>query len=108
MLAATLGVMVHFAISGNYRILLEPNASTWGYGLLLALIATVIPSFLMTAGMQRIGTNNAAIIMAIGPVATIVQAYLFLGEIITWLQIAGTLLVIAGVAQLGQKPKEAV
>jgi drug/metabolite transporter (DMT)-like permease len=108
MLAATLGVMLHFAISGNYRVFLEPNASTWGYGLLLALIATVIPSFLMTAGMQRIGTNNAAIIMAIGPVATIVQAYLFLGEIITWLQIAGTLLVIAGVAQLGQKPKEAV
>jgi len=107
MLTATLGIMVHFALAGEYTVLLKPQAATWGYGLLLALIATVIPSFLMTSGMQRIGTNNAAIVMAVGPVATILQAYLFLGEKITWLQVAGTLLVIAGVAQLGYKPKSA-
>nr|MCU0376587.1 DMT family transporter [Chitinophagaceae bacterium] len=108
MLAATLGIVLHFALAGNYQVLVQPQAAIWGYGLLLALIATVIPSFLMTSGMQRIGTNNTAIVMAIGPVATILQAYLFLGEKITWLQVVGTLLVIAGVAQLGQKAKAAV
>jgi drug/metabolite transporter (DMT)-like permease len=55
--------------------------------------------------MKRLGSNNVAIILAIGPVSTILQAYLFLGENITALQIAGTLLVIAGVLLIGWKRK---
>lgn len=104
MLAATAGILIHFLVRGRYDVF-DMGPIVWGFGLLLAIIATVIPSFLLNTGMKRIGSNNVAIILAIGPVATILQAYLFLGEKITALQIAGTLLVIAGVVLIGWKRK---
>lgn len=73
------------------------------YGLLLALVATVIPSYLISMGMKRIGPNNAAIIASIGPVSTIVQAHFFLGEPFFAEQIIGTILVIVGVLLVGWK-----
>ena len=63
----------------------------------MALIATVIPSFLMAEGIRVIGSSNAAIIGSIGPISTIGMAYLFLGERLGWLQWVGTFFVIAGV-----------
>jgi drug/metabolite transporter (DMT)-like permease len=66
-------------------------------------VATVIPSFLISGGLKRIGSNNVAIISSIGPVSTIVQAHYLLGEKIVAEQIAGTLLVIAGVLLIGWK-----
>ncbi len=73
----------------------------WGYGILLALFATVIPSFMLSAGMKRIGANNAAIVTSIGPVSTILQAHFILGEKIFTEQLVGTGLVILGVLLIG-------
>jgi hypothetical protein len=52
--------------------------------------------------MRRIGSNNVAIISAIGPVSTIIQAHFILREKIFPAQIAGTLLVIIGVVNAFQ------
>lgn len=105
MLAATGGIFIHFLISGNIQTLYT-NASLWGYGFLLAILSTVIPSFMISNGLKRIGSNNVAIISGIGPVSTIVQAHYILGEKIFAEQIAGTLMVIAGVLLTGWKRKE--
>jgi drug/metabolite transporter (DMT)-like permease len=105
MLAATVGVFSHFLISsGNTTRLTDPE--NWWYGLLLAVIATVIPSFLLSWGLKNIGANNVAIISSIGPVSTILQAHFILGEPIFPAQVAGTVLVIAGVLLLGRNRKE--
>jgi drug/metabolite transporter (DMT)-like permease len=96
MLAATAGIFTHFLLIGNIQTL-HSGAGLWYYGLLLAIVATVIPSFLVSNGIKRIGANNVAIISAIGPVSTIIQAHYFLGERIFTEQIIGTILVIAGV-----------
>ncbi len=100
MLAATIGVLFHYLLRGNYS-LLQSGTQYWRYGILLAIIATVIPSFLISFGMKRIGSNNVAIVSGIGPVSTIVQAHFILGERIFAEQIAGTALVIAGVLLIG-------
>ncbi|MBU3743482.1 MAG: DMT family transporter [Sediminibacterium sp.] len=110
MLAATAGIGMHYAIvkGGNAFILSSPLA---GYGIALALIATVIPSFLMSSGMKRIGSNQVSIITSIGPVSTILQAHWFLNEPIGIWQITGTGLVIIGVILISGKqpmPEEAV
>lgn len=106
MLAATVGVFVHFlATSGDLSGLVAP--SNWGYGLLLAVFATVIPSFLLSIGLKNIGANNVAIISSIGPVSTILQAHYILGEPIFPAQLIGTGLVIAGVLLLAPKRKNA-
>jgi drug/metabolite transporter (DMT)-like permease len=102
MIASSMGVFTNFALVGNKG---DMGAVTdyWYYGILLAVIATVLPSFLMAQGMKRIGSNNVAIISAIGPVSTIIQAHFILGEHIFPAQVAGTLLVIAGVLLIGWK-----
>jgi drug/metabolite transporter (DMT)-like permease len=63
----------------------------------LAIIGTVIPSFLMSGGMKRIGSNDLAIITSIGPVSTLFQARWILNEAFSWEQILGTVFVVLGV-----------
>jgi drug/metabolite transporter (DMT)-like permease len=107
MLAATGGIFIHFILVGNYTALRQ-STDLWGYGLLLAVVATVIPSFLISFGMKRIGTNNVAIISGIGPVSTILQAHFVLGEKIFTEQLIGTALVIIGVLLIGWKREKTV
>lgn len=107
MLAATAGIFIHFTLAGNYHSMPTGNLF-WIYGFLLAIIATVIPGFLISNAMKRIGSNNVAIISSIGPVSTIIQAHFILGERIFIEQIIGTLLVIAGVLLTGWKSSTSV
>ncbi|MGI8600523.1 MAG: DMT family transporter [Chitinophagaceae bacterium] len=102
MLAATAGIFIHFMLRGDYQTL-DKGSGLWWYGLLLAVVATVIPTFMLSAAIKKIGTNNVAIISTIGPVSTIVQAHYFLGEHIFPAQIAGTILVVIGVLLLSLK-----
>jgi drug/metabolite transporter (DMT)-like permease len=107
MLAATGGVFLHYAVTnGSLSPML--NKATVPYGLLLAVFATVIPSFLLAHGMKRIGSNNVAIISSIGPVSTILQAHWLLNEPILTEQIIGTALVITGILLLSWKPVKKV
>ncbi len=96
MSAACLGVFIH-NIGLNGFNLFEFAMPIYWLSLAMALIATVIPSFLMAEGIRVIGSSNAAIIGSIGPISTIGMAYLFLGERLGWLQWVGTFFVIAGI-----------
>lgn len=107
MLAATAGIFLHFIIRNNWTVFSASNGTVWLYGLLIAVVATVIPSFLISAAMKKIGSNNLAIISSIGPVSTIIQAHFILGEEMFTEQIIGTILVIAGVLLIGWKRAEA-
>ena len=102
MLAASLGIFVHYWLThhqGFTAILDLPilHSKSLIYVIALALIATVIPSFLISGGMKRIGSNDLSIITSIGPVSTLFQARWILGESFSWEQILGTVLVIVGV-----------
>lgn len=99
MIAACCGIFIHYFVSGHT---IHPmDANLLGYGVALAILATVIPTFLMSNGIKKIGSSNAAIISSIGPVSTILQAHFILGERITAAQITGTFLVIIGVLLIG-------
>ena len=102
MLAATAGIFAHFALVGKSQLLVA-GKGLWGYGLLLAVFSTVLPSFLISQGLRRIGANNVAIVSGIGPISTIVQAHFFLREPIFAAQIGGTVLVVCGVLLLSWK-----
>jgi drug/metabolite transporter (DMT)-like permease len=105
MLVSTFGIFLHFVLAGTYEIIDRSSQFIW-YGLLLAVIATVIPSFLISLGMKKIGSNNVAIISSIGPVSTILQAHFILDEPIFVAQIIGTVLIVSGVVLLGWKFKK--
>jgi drug/metabolite transporter (DMT)-like permease len=107
MLSAAAGVLIHFLLKGNYAVLQGASAKVWLYGLLLAIIATVLPSFLVSLGLKKIGANNAVIVSSIGPISTILQAYFILGEPITVFQLTGTGFVIAGILLISLRKKSA-
>lgn len=99
---ACIAVLLHYFVSGNAS-LFNFSTSVYGYTIAMALVSTVIPSYLISEGIKRIGSDNAAIVASVGPVSTILQAYLFLGEPILGLQIAGTVLILAGVFIISRK-----
>lgn len=107
MLAASGGIFLHYLVEkgiGGF----DWTGEKVQFGVMLAIFATVLPSFFLTAGMKRIGSNNAAIISSIGPVSTIAQAYFFLGEPVHGPQILGTVLVVLGVTMIGWKSSSPV
>jgi drug/metabolite transporter (DMT)-like permease len=106
MLTATAGIFIHYLLQQPHTAF-QIDTTLAGYGIALAIIATVLPSFMMSVGMKKIGSNNVAIITSIGPVSTILQAHFFLGESIIAEQIVGTILVIIGVLLIGWQSKTA-
>ena len=102
MLAASVGIFIHYFVThqqGITSIVDMPilySSSVW-LVIALAIIGTVIPSFLMSGGMKRIGSNDLAIITSIGPVSTLFQARWILNEAFSWEQILGTVFVVLGV-----------
>jgi drug/metabolite transporter (DMT)-like permease len=105
LLTSTAGVLLHYMLRGEYNMLQE-SKDLWWYGVLLALVATVVPTFMLSFALKKIGANNVAIISSVGPVSTIVQAHFVLGEPIFTEQIIGTVLVLIGVLLLSIKPKK--
>ena len=75
----------------------------YGYSLAMAVIATVLPVIMTAQAIQMIGAPRVAIIAAIGPIATILLAWQFLGEPIGWEQIVGAALVMSGVLLISVK-----
>jgi drug/metabolite transporter (DMT)-like permease len=99
---ACLGVLVHFFITQEQSLFNFPS-EVYAYSIAMAIFSTVIPSYLVSEGIKRIGSDNAAIVGSIGPVSTIIQAYFFLQEPIFALQIVGTVLILIGVLLIGRK-----
>lgn len=107
MLVATAVLFIHFIVRGDYSRVVQARGM-WTYGMLLAIMATVIPTFLLSAGLAKIGSNNVAIISGIGPVSTILQAHWILGEEIHTAQMIGTAMVISGVLLTGWKSRQEI
>lgn len=73
--------------------------------IVMAIFSTVLPVFMLSFAIRRIGSGNASLIGTIGPVSTIYMAYVFLGEHISLLQIAGSVLVLCGVLMISLNRK---
>jgi drug/metabolite transporter (DMT)-like permease len=99
---AAIAVVLHFFVT-NDNSLFSLDRSVYIYSFTMAIASTVIPSYLVTEGIKRVGSDNAAIVGSVGPVSTIVQAYFFLEEPIHALQLLGTVLILVGILMIGRK-----
>jgi drug/metabolite transporter (DMT)-like permease len=102
MIVSSISVFLHYLCFGKENIFTLPT-SVYGYGWALALISTILPVFMLSEGIKRVGSSKAAIAGSIGPVATIVLAYFFLGETISLFEAMGTGFVLGGVWMIGKK-----
>ncbi len=96
MMVATLPAVAQFFALEPVAALELPSP-VWWYASIMATLSTVLPVFLVAEALKRIGANHFALIGAVGPAATAIAGALGLEEPFTLLQIAGGLLVIAGV-----------
>jgi len=99
MSVSCLFVIAHYLIAKDASVPDLPW-QVYGIGAILAIFCTVIPSFLISQAINGIGAPNFAVLGSLGPVSTIVLAILILGEQITYHQLIGALIVIAGIISL--------
>jgi drug/metabolite transporter (DMT)-like permease len=105
MLVSSAIALLHFSWVKGLDTLLELPGEAYRLGFIIAIISTVIPTFLTAEGINRVGSSNMAIIGAVGPIITIVLAHFFLNENISLLQIVGTIVVLGGVLMISWKGK---
>lgn len=89
-------MQVHYAITHPIPELFRLPAAVYGYGVILAVLGTVLPALLLSLGLQRAGAQRFAIISTIGPVTTLFLAWALLGEKPNLAQAAGFALTVGG------------
>lgn len=90
----------HFLFSHHPVSLLNLAPAVYGWAGAMGLLCTVLPGWLLALAIGRIGATRAANIGTIGPVITIALGWWLLAEPFSWLQLAGMLLVLAGITAL--------
>ena len=96
MTAACMAAVAQFLVTQPLGHLVQP-VPVYALALAMALLSTVLPAFLLSAGIRRVGARSAALISGSGPVSTLFLAAVFLNEPVTTVQLAGTALVMVGV-----------
>jgi len=104
MIVSCICVFIHYGITNETNLLNYPW-QVYVLGFLIAIFATVIPSFLVSASIKLISSSNFAVIAAVGPISTIILAAIFLNERLTLLQLLGALVVIIGITIVSLKRK---
>jgi drug/metabolite transporter (DMT)-like permease len=103
MIISTVMVIIHYWATSSTMGLTDFEPIVYRNCFIMAVFCTVIPSFLISEGIKRIGSGNTAIIGSIGPMATIFLASYFLNENFNNWQIAGTAFIMAGVLMISVK-----
>ncbi len=98
-----LAAVFHFIMIHPIATLFVYQPQVYVYCIAMALVSTVLPTYMIAYGIKKIGSGDAAIVNSAGPVSTIIQAHLVLGEHISIYHFIGTALVIAGIAMIGRQ-----
>jgi drug/metabolite transporter (DMT)-like permease len=93
---STLAAEGHFIAARPYSALIQP-VSVYALCAAMALFSTVLPVFMLSAAIHRIGSSSTALVGTLGPVLTIMFSWWLLGEPLSMMQAVGTALVLAGV-----------
>ncbi len=105
-LVSTAAVLLQFLLLNPLESLVQPAPVYW-LSAVNGLFCTVIPAFATMLAVERIGAGRAAMVAMLGPVATIVLAWLLLGETASAWGLASTALVLAGVLLLSRSQAKA-
>ena len=102
MLVSTGATLLHFGVSQPVGAFVQP-APVYLHALGMALFSTVLPVFMTSAAIRRIGAAKTALIGTLGPVLTIFFGCWLLDEPLSWPQMAGAALVLAGVLLISKR-----
>jgi drug/metabolite transporter (DMT)-like permease len=96
MVIASVPALLQFPLVEPFSALDLPRP-VWTCLILVGTVCTMLPVFLVTEALRRIGANQMALIGAVGPVSAALIAAVGLDEPFTWVQGLGSMLVIGSV-----------
>jgi drug/metabolite transporter (DMT)-like permease len=107
MTGATVGLFVHALVRNNLNWMTW-SPEMWINMLMLVLVATTIPLFMVAEGIKRSGASASALGTTIAPPSTIFFAWLILGETLEATQIIGCLMVLFGIIILQRSASDRI
>ncbi len=102
MIVSTFCVVIHYAFVADFDLFHYPM-EVYLLGAAMAIFSTLIPSFLVSEAIRRLGASTFSIFGSLGPISTIILAFFFLDERVTIIQIFGMMVVIFGVTLVSRK-----
>jgi drug/metabolite transporter (DMT)-like permease len=96
---ACLLCMLNFIVLRPLRALEQPW-QVQGLSVAMAVFSTVLPIWLVTEAIRRLGAPTASMMGSLGPIFTILLAYALLHEPLSLVQLAGATIVIVAVTRL--------
>ena len=99
MTSAAIGLSGHFLTFGELNEL-TLDGEAWLLIIVMTLATYVLPLFMISEGVKRIGAQRTAIISTVGPPATIIMGVTILGERVSPTQLLGTVFIVGGIVVL--------
>ncbi len=96
MIVSAIAAQAHFFVILPVRAYILP-LRIYAYVIAIVAFSTVLPMFMQSASIARIGAARSVLIGTLGPVLTIFFSWWILDEPMSFAQMAGTGLVLAGV-----------
>ena len=96
MLMSSAVTLLHFSLVQPFTAFIQP-LPVYGWGLAMALFATIVPVFAQSAAIRRLGAGRASLFGMVGPMLTIGFAWWLLDESISLPQMIGAALVVVGI-----------
>lgn len=97
MTGASVMAIAQFLAMRDVAVIASLSPEAWTIAAMIAVLSTILPSFLLSAALHRISAQANAAIGTVSPIATLVLAAVFLDERVTLVDAAGAALVLAGV-----------
>ena len=102
MLVSSAVTLAHFALVQPLTAFIQP-LPVYGWGLAMAVFATVVPVFAQSAAIRQVGAGRASLFGMIGPILTIAFGWWLLDESISLAQMTGAALVVAGILTVSRR-----
>ena len=96
MLMSSAVTLLHFSLVQPFTAFIQP-LPVYGWGLAMALFATIVPVFAQSAAIRRLGAGRASLFGMVGPLLTIGFGWWLLDESISLAQMIGAALVVVGI-----------
>ena len=99
MISSSIFGLIYGAIVIDWSTLMITN-SAWFWLIMLVIFSTVIPSFMMTEAIHRIGPAQTGVVGILGPIFTIGLAVYLLDEPFSIMIALGGIMILLGVMNL--------
>jgi drug/metabolite transporter (DMT)-like permease len=99
-----LAIAIHLSVERGTSTLVQP-LPVYGLAIVIAIVSTVLPVFVVAEALRRVGANQVALIGAVGPVVALVLGHAGLDESMTTTELAGAALILGGVVFVTVRPE---